>query len=388
MRNQAVALCSEALHPDLAVVVVNFNSGEYLAGCIDALRQDLQDGLQADIVVVDNASPVSQDTWLAGLDARGARVFRRKVNDGYAGGCQFGLSVTDAPLLCFMNADVRFRPRALAVLRRYVAARPEVGFAEPRFFIDDGCQWLQPSFVPPTALRLLGEAAARFSPRIARHRERNELRRQVRGWVSSSVTSCLALSGAALVTRREVMTLLGGFDTGYPLAYEDTDLFARAREAGFALTTVPHAEAIHYAHRSRVTVPEDSIRKDALGRQRYLRRHVGAFATCLDRLGRGMARASRRARPPFLELGGSVEPLEFELHGPSGRFLLLLAYDESFAVYAGHFGEGSTYRFPAESWRSLLPSSVFVRAFALEDLAPRGAWRFQAGPRCEGGAGA
>lgn len=365
------------MRADIAVVVVNFNSGDYLAGCIDALRSQSSDLPAADVIVVDNASTRDQRDWLAGAAGRGARVFPREVNDGYAGGCNFGLGVTDAPLVCFMNADVRLCPDALATLQRHLVEHREVGITEPRFFVDDGRHWMQPAFTPPTWSKLSWEAAARRWRTIAHRLELAGIRRQVRGWRSQEIRTCPALSGALLFTRRDVMERVGGFDLGYPLAYEDNDLFARVRAAGFTLTTVPRAEAIHYAHRSRVTVLEESIRKDALGRQRYLRQHVGAFANWLDQLWHSRADRGDGLWPRFSDLGPSRDPVELKLEGAPGPFVLLLAYDRSFAVYAGHFGEGTSYRFSLETWRSLLPSSVFVRALALGDLAPRGAWRFQ-----------
>lgn len=57
-----------------------------------------------------------------------------------------------------------------------------------------------------------------------------------------------------------------------------------------------------------------------------------------------------------------------------------MSYDPSFQVAAGHFGDGGSYTFPATTWASLLPTAIFVRAFARATLAPRGAWTLQRSP--------
>jgi GT2 family glycosyltransferase len=360
----------------IAVVVVNYNSGSFLEECVASLQPALHDGVPVDIVVVDNASPIDQGPWLARASARGARVVRRDVNDGYGAGCNHGLAVTEAPLVFFLNADIRACPGALSALANHLAAHPRVGIAEPRCYIDDALHWLQPAFHPPSWNGLLASVASRFSVHLGRRRERAALRQQIAGWRTADAYGCQALSGAFLATRRGLMARVGGFDERYPLAYEDTDLFARVRAAGLELAIVPAARAVHYAHRSRVTVLAESLAKDAVGRRLYLREHLGRLAWWLDRIGR----PARSGQRPCVDLGVTSGPVELRLDGDPGPFVLLLAYDPRFEVYAGHFGVGSTYSFPPAAWQSLLPVPIHVRAHRLADLALVGAWVFRRGP--------
>lgn len=313
---------------DVAIVIVNYNSGEYLPGCIESLAPARQDGVVAEVVVVDCASPIDQGVHLAAAAANGARIERLSANVGYAGGCNRGLALTRAPYVVFLNADVKACAGAVASLRAFLAERPDVGLAEPRCFIDDGKDWRQPVFEPPTPGRLLSAAVQRRAPFVARAAEHARLRRQVAAWQATAPRELDGLSGAFLAARRVTLDRVGGFDEGYPLAYEDTDLFRRVRRIGLRLAMVPAAEAIHYAHRSRVTVLAEALAKDAFGRERYLRTHHGRLAVWLDRVGRSAGTPSR-ARKPVVDLGPATAPVELALTGPPGPFVLQLAYDPS-----------------------------------------------------------
>lgn len=366
---------------EVSVVVVNFNSGAFLPGCLESLAPERQGGLGVETVVVDNASPQDQTAALADAEARGARVLRLERNTGYAGGCNRGLAETRAPTVFLLNADVRAGPGALPTLARLLAERPEVALAEPRCYVDEGRAWQQPSFDLLTPREVVAGALGRVLPGLARRRGLARLRAELVAWRATEPLERRALSGAFLAARREVLQRLGGFDESFPLAFEDSDLFHRARAAGLSLVLDPAAEAVHYAHRSRITVIAESIAKDRIGRRRYLAKHHGPLAVWLDRAAtRAESLAGRReAAPPpdRIDLGPLSSPPELTLTGPPGPAVLQLALDPSFALAAGRIQTEPALRFSSETWRSLLPVPLHVRAFGLEDLQPRGTWTLQ-----------
>ncbi len=370
------------MSPDAAIVVVNFNSGDYLRGCIASLDPALQGGMSLAIVVVDCASTLDQSTQLAAVADRGARVCRLERNGGYAAGCNHGLRLTTADVVCFLNADVVAGPMAVPELVRRLRQAPTVGMVEPRCSVDDARHWLQPSFRLLRPRDLAASALGRLVQAFERRRQLRELRGQIAWWTATSPISAAALSGAFLATRREVLDCVGTFDEGYPLAYEDTDLFSRMHAAGYALELVPAAAAVHYGHRSRITVLAESLAKDRAGRRRYLKRH-GRAALWLDRASEYVqCRFAAKPLWPSHHVAPSAgdSPPTLALHGQLGPFVLQLSYDPSFHVAAGHFGDGGSYTFPATTWSSLLPTTIFVRAFARDTLASRGAWTLRRVP--------
>ena len=49
---------------DVSIIIVNFNTGEYLAGCLDSLLAQTLDGLEIEYLVVDSLSTTDQTAYL------------------------------------------------------------------------------------------------------------------------------------------------------------------------------------------------------------------------------------------------------------------------------------------------------------------------------------
>jgi GT2 family glycosyltransferase len=58
--------------------------------------------------------------------------------------------------------------------------------------------------------------------------------------------NCAAVTGACLMTRRDVFAEAGGFDETFPLNYNDIDYCLRARKLGYRVVFTPHARLIHH----------------------------------------------------------------------------------------------------------------------------------------------
>ena len=54
-----------------------------------------------------------------------------------------------------------------------------------------------------------------------------------------------------MLVRREVFEEMGGFDAGYPVAFNDLDFCLRLGQAGYRLLYTPHAELTHFESVSR-----------------------------------------------------------------------------------------------------------------------------------------
>lgn len=366
--------------PDLSAIVVNFNSGEYLSPCLESLSAEEDGFLSIERLVVDNASTLEQGAFLDRALASGARVIRSPVNLGYGGGCNLGLRETTGRFVLFLNADVKARAGCLRPLVRLLEERDDVAFVEPRTFLDDARTFLIPPFEPLTPRSLAREFARRVSSRAASRLARARVREALPAWLAAEPVELQTLTGAFLMTRRATIRALGGFDEGYPLYFEDSDLFRRARAEGGRLLLAPEAEAIHYAHRSSSTAWEEAMAKQRAGRRRYLRSSAGAWAVALDAVLSAAACALERFLGPsrvarFIDLGERVDEPELVLDGLPGPFLIEIAAEPSFALAAAHFGVGDRFRMPRSTWRSLMRASWYLRALDQGSLSPRGAWR-------------
>lgn len=249
--------------PDIAVVIVTYNSALVIGDLLDSLPAAL-DGLTADVVVVDNGS---SDGTAEVVAARGACRIVHSANVGYAGGINRGVSeAAPAQAILVLNPDVRLHPGSLPPLLAALR-EPRVGIAAPRVLTPQGELHLSLRREPtlPRALGLTRTRLAVFSEYV---------------WDPSAYTQPCTVDwalGAALLTSRECYEALGGWDETYFLYSEETDLALRARDAGLLTRYEPQAIAVHIGGQSGRSHRTHAMQM--VNRVRLYRRRHGALAS-------------------------------------------------------------------------------------------------------------
>ena len=79
-----------------------------------------------------------------------------------------------------------------------------------------------------------------------------------------------AVNGGCLVTRRDVLVAVGGFDEALPVASHDVDFCFAVRTAGFWVVVTPFAELNHELFASRRNVQQSERLRDWQESSRYL----------------------------------------------------------------------------------------------------------------------
>lgn len=207
-----------------AIVIPNWNGADWLGHCLESARA--QCGVQADIIVVDNASTDGSGLLAAEF---GARLVPLPENRGFAAAVNRGIAESESEFVAVVNNDALLHPNWLATLIGALDHLPRHGMATGRVFAAG-----QAAVLDGTGDALsLGFAAARLGhgrpdgPAYAQERD------------------VLAVSGAAALFRREVFRAVGGFEEEFFAYLEDVDLCLRAQLAGFRARYVPDAIAWH-----------------------------------------------------------------------------------------------------------------------------------------------
>lgn len=220
-----------------AAVVVNWNAGPALAGCVASLgAQTLP---PEELVVVDNDS---SDGSLDALRSAspGVRVLRAGANLGYARAANLGIAATAAPVVAVLNPDTVLAPEVGAALVRRFADEADLGAAGPRIHNVDGTVYPSARRIP-TLPDAVGHGLLYFvwreNPFTRRYRETGADPARARdvGWVS----------GAAVWLRREALDAVGGWDERYFMYVEDVDLCWRLRRAGWRVAYEPGGVVEH-----------------------------------------------------------------------------------------------------------------------------------------------
>ena len=208
------------------------------------------------IIVVAGPLPLnaSQERVLTQLesDPRVRRVLIETDRFNYAVANNRAVATADSPLVCLLNDDVA--PRAPGWLAAMVGhlADPAIGVVGARLCYPDHS-------IQHAGVVLLADGTGEH---ICRFLSCGAPGYAGRARLSQEVS---AVTGACLLTRRELWDRLGGLDESYASAFNDVDFCLRVRETGLGVViaadaTLTHAESISF---NRHYGPDERVRNTA-----------------------------------------------------------------------------------------------------------------------------
>jgi GT2 family glycosyltransferase len=211
----------------LSIVIPVYDNWWLTARCLSELAALQRVGSASfETIVVDNASTDETPEAIAAFSW--VRYLRHETNRNFAGACNAGARVAEAPLVLFLNNDAYPLGDALTPLVTAFERR-EVAIAGGALFFEDGV-------TQAAGLALLRNAHWHYSYR--------NLPSSLNGVTVSR--DALAVSGAAMAVRTRWFLDAGGFDESFVNGFEDVDLCLRARERGSAIAYVAEARFAHY----------------------------------------------------------------------------------------------------------------------------------------------
>jgi N-acetylglucosaminyl-diphospho-decaprenol L-rhamnosyltransferase len=236
------------------VVIVNWNSGERLARCLESLPDS------ADIVVVDNAS--EDDSLKQAQTARPSTTFIANTsNRGLAAGLNQGFAATSSPYVLVLNPDITVPSGSVEILERILDEYPKAGAVGG--YVNE--KYLpRPLATPWTVIREnCGMPVA-----------------------SASGDKVGQAAAAALLVRREAYTAIGGFDERFvPAWYEDVDFCKSLNVADWEVHFAQDAKFAHEGGYSARTLGATAFAAAYYRNQlRYINKHFSALAGLLVRL--------------------------------------------------------------------------------------------------------
>jgi GT2 family glycosyltransferase len=234
----------------VAVVIVTYNSGDVLEGCLRSLAAQTGVDLSA-VVVADNAS---KDDCVAIAEAAAGdlpvRVVQMGRNAGYAAAINAGtatLELRKLDAVLILNPDCRLRPDTLATLAGALR-QPGRAVAAPKLLNPDGS--LQPSLRrTPTVGRALVEAVI-GGDRAGRIGSLGELVFDPSAYEKAGPVAWV--TGAAMLVSADAVRELGPWDESFMLYSEETEYCLRATDRGWTLWYEPDAVVEHIGGESAV----------------------------------------------------------------------------------------------------------------------------------------
>jgi GT2 family glycosyltransferase len=220
------------LEKKVAIILLNWNSYEHTANCIESLSAVRPANF--DILVVDNGSTDGSGTALQNKFNH-IIYLPNATNEGFAGGNNRGFAYAiehDYAYSLMLNNDVFVEPNFLDLLVNYLEANPAVGAIQPKIFFNSNRQkvWNGGSYF----LSWLGWTYSKNYMRAA-------------GPTQSKFAQVDWITGCALLVRTSIVKQIGALNDHFFIYYEDVDFSFRIRAAGYKLMFHPDSVIYHIA---------------------------------------------------------------------------------------------------------------------------------------------
>jgi N-acetylglucosaminyl-diphospho-decaprenol L-rhamnosyltransferase len=248
----------------LSYCVVNTNGREYLLACLTAIERAHPEDVEAEILVLDNASDDGSAEAVRQLGGE-IRLIALERRTGKAENDSTLMREARGKYCLLLNEDSELRPGATEALLAALEREPKAAAATAQL-LDSGGQPV------PSAWRFPGVGTAAIGALFLHRRftvqsTGRETRRV--DWAQSS----------ALMVRREAAESVGYMDPDFFVYYDECDFAKRLHEAGWHCLFVPAAEAVHHDQLSTdLAKGLPRIVEFHRNRDLYMRKHHGRGA--------------------------------------------------------------------------------------------------------------
>lgn len=229
----------------IKAVVINYKTPEFSILAARSILHQL-DPERDFITLVDNnscdgsteiiAQAIKDNSWPTRV-----KLFRSPVNGGFSYGNNFPLSDLDAEFYLLVNSDAQLDDGAIDVMLEQARTFPDIGLIGPMAVGENGEHQVSCFNDRTIANEFVRAANTGFLTRFF-------------GLFGVQEVALLPGGGArdvdwisfvAVMIRGEVIRDIGLMDDGYFMYLEDNDYCRRARNKGWRVRYVPHAQVVH-----------------------------------------------------------------------------------------------------------------------------------------------
>lgn len=244
---------SKNIKMDLSIIIVSFNTRNILVSCIKSILKYTKD-INFEIIVVDNDS---KDGSGQAAEDLGAVLIKNDKNLGFATANNQGFKISKGKYVIFLNSDTEIHDNVLGEMVNWMNLNPEAGVATCALTNKDGSLQATGGYAPTLPrvfswmtiqdLPFIDNIIKPFHPYHSKslffrgdsfYKSKKEL-----DWVT----------GAFLLTRRNILDDVGGWDENFFMYVEEVDLCYRIKKLGYRIWYLPKWNITHLGGASSKT---------------------------------------------------------------------------------------------------------------------------------------
>jgi len=225
---------------DLSIIIVNWNTKEFLRNCLESIYRETK-GVIFEVIVIDNAS-VDASSRMVEKEFPEVILIKNKKNFGFARANNQGFTRAEGRYILIVNPDTEITENALFKMVKHLDLNKDAGAAGAKFLYPDGSfQRYYNRF--PTLFSIMGRW---FLPAKLAYRLK-----AVRSYLMlddnfDRVLEVPQPAGACIMLRRDLFVREGFMDEKFPIFFGDVDLCRRIYKKGLKIVVLPDAKIIHY----------------------------------------------------------------------------------------------------------------------------------------------
>ncbi len=231
---------------DLSIVIVNYNSLDFISRCLESISRalsgrDAGSMIDYEVIVVDNCSEDGSIEYLKKLvgnpgnnsQARKLTLIECAKNTGFSTASNLGADASKGDYVLFLNPDTLLPTESFSGVLSFLKEKNKYGKAGVL-----GVKTINPDGSLQYSCRSFPTLARQFYESYFLHKLFK--RSRIFGsyfmtfWDHNQEREVDWLSGSFMLIRRNEFKQIGGFDEGYFIYSEDTDLCLRLKLEGFS----------------------------------------------------------------------------------------------------------------------------------------------------------
>lgn len=212
--------------PLVSIIIVNWNGGEVLRGCLYSLEKIKYKNYE--VIIVDNNS--SDDSLeYARIFKNKVKIIHNKSNVGFAPANNQGFKIANGEYILLLNNDTKVKNNFLNTMIEKMESDQTIGAMQPKIYMMDQEDLLDNagSFFTKSGFLIHWGYGQKDSEEFDQEKE------------------VFSVKGACLLTRKDIIEKVGLFDDDFVSYFEETDFCWRVWLAGFRCIYYPEASIEH-----------------------------------------------------------------------------------------------------------------------------------------------
>ena len=226
----------------ISIVIVNYNSENFLEKCLDSIQNSNLENIKIEVLIVNNSSKkyfqVIKNTNFS------LKIIEVNKNIGFSKAANIGIKKSNFKTVLILNPDVLLFKNTLFKAFNYFKNKKNIGVLGCKV-LNDNNSFQKSSRRRMPFLRVL-------FPYILKLHYLGLVNKYNYMDFSEDTIHCVdAISGAFMMFNKDIFYKIKGFDERFFLYFEDTDFCLKLNKSDFMVVYFPEAKIKHFKKGSR-----------------------------------------------------------------------------------------------------------------------------------------